>query len=71
MGLICKITKIIVSAIPLYFIIKPSNETKTNGPIASQITCFDFLSPIESYTRIGPVVDYPETVDYILERNLM
>ena len=30
-----------------------------------------FLSHFESYMRIGPVVNYPETVDYILERNFM
>ena len=34
-------------------------------------SCFDFLVHIESYTNIGPVLDYPKTVDYILERNLM
>ena len=30
-----------------------------------------FLAHIESYPRIGHAVDYPKTVDYILERNLM
>ena len=62
-----------VSAILFSFSIKRSNETKVNGPIASQIIMLDFFFKfhIESYTRIGPGVDYPKTVDYILERNLM
>ena len=52
-------------------------EKKINGQIhlASQIIMpffyYFFLSHIESYTRIGPVVDYPKTVDYIWERTLI
>ena len=66
--------KNIMSAVPVYFSLKRSNETKINGPMTCQIImlcCVFFLSRIELYTRLGPVLNYPKTVDYILERNLM
>ena len=70
MGSIYICTKIIVSAIPISFSIKRSNDTKINNLSNNHVLIF-FLSYIESYMRIGPVVDYPKTVDHILERNLM